>query len=73
VSLLPRSDLMRQISIVACLAGLAVATVFFIATWNRSPTPQWMPMIIAMVGGYELVQWGQGLWDRRQVKRNRGR
>jgi hypothetical protein len=68
-----RLDLLRQVSIIACLAGLATATVFFIALWRGAPAPQWMPMLIAMVGGYELVQWGQGLWIRRQVKRNRGR
>ena len=59
------TDLLRHISIVACLAGLATAVVFFLATWNGTATPQWMPMLIAMVGGYELVQWGQGLWFKR--------
>jgi hypothetical protein len=58
-------DIFRQVSIVACLAGLATAVVFFIATWNGTPTPQWMPMLIAAVGGYELVQWGQQLWIKR--------
>ena len=59
------AEILRQISIVACLAGLATAVVFFLATWHGTPTPQWMPMLIAMVGGYELVQWGQGLWFKR--------
>ncbi len=56
---------LRQISIVACLAGLAASLVFFLATWHGTPTPQWMPALIAMLGGYELVQWAQGLWFRR--------
>jgi hypothetical protein len=60
-----RLELLRQVSIVACLAGLATAVVFFIATWNGTPTPQWMPMLIAMVGGYELVQFAQNLWFKR--------
>ena len=59
------NDVFRQVSIVACLAGLATTVVFFIATFNGTPTPQWMPMLIAAVGGYELVQWGQGLWLKR--------
>lgn len=55
-------DLFRQVSIVACLAGLATALVFFVATFNGTPTPAWMPMLVAAVGGYELFQWGQSLW-----------
>jgi hypothetical protein len=57
--------ILRQVSIVACLAGLATALVFFLATWRGTPTPQWMPMLVAMVGGYELVQLGQSLWLKR--------
>ncbi len=60
-----RMVILRQVSIVACLAGIATTGVFFLATWKGSPTPQWMPMLIAMVGGYELVQWAQSLWSRR--------
>jgi len=63
-------DMLRQVSIVACLAGLATAAVFFVATFNGTPTPQWMPMLIAMVGGFELVQWGQGLWFARSRRRS---
>lgn len=58
-------DILRHVSIIACLAGLATALVFFVALWRGTPTPQWMPMLIAMVGGYELVQYGQGLWLKR--------
>lgn len=53
---------LRQISIIACLAGLATAVVFFVATLNGTPAPEWMPLLIAVVGGYELFQWGQSLW-----------
>jgi hypothetical protein len=59
------AQILRQISIVACLAGLATAVVFFIAAWNGTPTPQWMPLLIALVGGFELFQWGQDLWIKR--------
>ena len=57
--------ILRHVSIVACLAGLATICVFFLATWRGTPIPQWMPVLIAMVGGYELVQWGQSLWLKR--------
>ena len=60
-----RLGLLRHVSIVACLVGLATAGVFLLATWKGSPTPAWMPILLAMVAGYELVQWGQGLWFKR--------
>lgn len=59
---------LRHVSIIACLAGLAVATVFFIAVLRGTPTPQWMPVVLAMIGGYELVQWGQSFWFRREER-----
>jgi xanthine/uracil permease len=60
---------LRQISIVACLVGLATIVVVLLATWKRTPTPQWMPVLIALVAGYELVQWGQALWLKRARRR----
>jgi len=64
------AQIVRQMSIVACLAGLATATVFFLAMWNGTPTPPWMPGLIAMVGGYELVQWGHSLWYNRHRRKS---
>ncbi len=55
----------RQVSVIACLVGLAVSAVYFLATWNGTPTPAWMPMVVALIGGYELVQCSQGLWLKR--------
>ncbi|WP_420382526.1 hypothetical protein [Novosphingobium sp.] len=60
-----RSEILRQVSIAACIVGLATATVYFLARWKGIPVPQWMPMLIAMMGGYELVQWAQALWLKR--------
>lgn len=59
------TTILRHVSVVACLAGLATAAVYFLALWKGTPTPPWMPVLIALVGGYELVQWGQSLWFRR--------
>ncbi|EGD58922.1 hypothetical protein Y88_0984 [Novosphingobium nitrogenifigens DSM 19370] len=39
--------------------------MYFLATWNGTPTPAWMPMVVALIGGYELVQCSQGLWLKR--------
>lgn len=64
-----RDWLMRQISIAACLTGLATALVWFVARWQGAQTPQWMPILIAMVGGFEMFQWGQDVWLRRRARR----
>ena len=58
-------DVLRQVSIVICLAGIATALVLFVALWRGTPVPTWMPVVIAMAGGYELAQFGQGIWLRR--------
>ena len=55
-------QVLRQISIIACLAGLATALVLFVALWRGTPVPGWMPLLVAMAGGFELAQFGQGLW-----------
>lgn len=60
-----RPEILRQVSIAACIVGLATALVYFLAMWKGAPVPQWMPMLIAMVGGYEFVQWAQALWLKR--------
>ena len=57
--------ILRQVSIAACIVGLATVGVYFLAMWKGAPTPQWMPMLIALIGGYELVQWAQALWLKR--------
>lgn len=57
-------DVLRQVSIVICLAGIATALVLFVALWRGTPVPAWMPVVIAMAGGYELAQFGQGVWLR---------
>ncbi|WP_353229086.1 hypothetical protein [Novosphingobium sp.] len=56
------AQVLRQISIIACLAGLATAVVLFVALWRGTPVPWWMPLLIAMAGGYELAHFGQSLW-----------
>eukprot|EP01037_Dinobryon_pediforme_P003540 gene3540-3585_t len=59
-----------EISIIACLAGLATALVLFVALWRGTPVPGWMPLIIAMAGGFELAQFGQGLWFKWMADRH---
>lgn len=58
-------DILRQVSIITCLAGIATALVLFVALYRGTPVPVWMPVVIAMAGGYELAQFGHGAWRNR--------
>lgn len=64
-----RPWLWRQISIAACLLGLATALVFFVGVWQGVRVPQWMPLLIAGIGGFETFQWGQDVWLQRRARR----
>lgn len=56
-------DLMR---VWAALTGLALAGWFFAALYLGYATPQAVPMLIAGIGGFELMLYGQDLLRRRR-------
>ena len=66
-----RHEQTRQLSILACVTGLALAGVFFLARANGVHAPEWMPMLIAAIGGFELFLFGQGLWLDRADRQGR--
>jgi hypothetical protein len=45
---------MDRLSVLACVTGLALLTVFFITAWLGAPRPEWLPMAIASIAGFEL-------------------
>ena len=45
---------MDRLSVLACVTGLALLAVFFISTWLGAPRPEWLPMAIASIAGFEL-------------------
>lgn len=55
----------RELSILACLTGLFLAAFYFVALYVGTDTPDWMPMMISAIGGFELFMFAQGLWTRR--------
>ena len=45
---------MDRISILACVTGLALLAIFFGSVGIGVPQPDWLPMVIASIAGFEL-------------------
>jgi zinc transporter ZupT len=43
-----------QISVLACVTGLLLVAIFFVSAWLGQPNPEWLPMVIAAIAGFEL-------------------
>lgn len=43
-----------RLSVLACVTGLALLAVFFAASWLGAPEPEWLPMTIAAIAGFEM-------------------
>jgi hypothetical protein len=45
---------MDRVSVLACVTGLALLAAFFVSAWLGAPLPEWLPMAIASIAGFEL-------------------
>ena len=45
---------MDRLSVLACVTGLAMLAIFFVSAWLGAPRPEWLPMAIASIAGFEL-------------------
>ena len=45
---------MDRLSVLACVTGLALLALFFVSAWLGAPRPDWLPMAIASIAGFEL-------------------
>ena len=45
---------MDRVSVLACVTGLVLLVAFFAAAWLGAPRPEWLPMAIASIAGFEL-------------------
>jgi zinc transporter ZupT len=45
---------MDRVSVLACVTGLALLAGFFASAWLGAPSPEWLPMAIASIAGFEL-------------------
>lgn len=56
---------MDRLSILACVTGLALLAIFFAGAWMGVPQPEWLPMVIASIAGFEMFMTVQAVRDRR--------
>jgi zinc transporter ZupT len=56
-------DLMR---VWAALTGLALAVAYFVALYMGMKLSDTLPMLIAAIGGFEMVLYGQDIWFKRR-------
>jgi hypothetical protein len=45
---------MDRVSVLACVTGLVLLAAFFVSAWLGAPRPEWLPMAIASIAGFEL-------------------
>ena len=45
---------MDRVSVLACVTGLAMLAIFFVSAWAGVRMPEWLPMAIASIAGFEL-------------------
>lgn len=56
---------LERLSVLACVSGLALLAIFFAATLLGAPGPEWLPMAIAAIAGFELFMVAQTIRNRR--------
>jgi hypothetical protein len=45
---------MDRLSVLACVTGLALLAIFFSAAWLGVKQPEWLPLVIASIAGFEM-------------------
>jgi hypothetical protein len=56
---------LERLSVLACISGLALVAIFFAAEWLGAPPPEWLPMVVASIAGFEMFMVFQAVRDRR--------
>jgi hypothetical protein len=55
-----------RLSVLACVTGLMLLAAFFVGAWLDAPRPEWLPMAIAAIAGFELFMVLDSLRNRRR-------
>ena len=58
---------MDRLSVLACVTGLAMLAIFFVEAWLGAPQPEWLPMAIAPIAGFELFMVIDALRNRKRA------
>ena len=54
-----------RLSVLACVTGLAMLAIFFVLMWLGAPDPDWLPMVITSIAGFEVYMAVDGARRRR--------
>ena len=57
---------MDRLSVLACVTGLVMLAAFFVSVWVGVPLPEWLPMAIAAIAGFELFMVLEALRNRKR-------
>jgi hypothetical protein len=55
---------MDRLSVLACISGLALVLTVFAADWLGTSYPEWLPMVVASIAGFELFMVVEALRKR---------
>jgi len=44
----------ERLSVLACVTGLALVSIFFFGAWMGVAQPDWLPMVITAIAGFEI-------------------
>ena len=56
---------MDRLSVLACISGLVMVLAVFAARWLGTSYPEWLPMAVASIAGFELFMVIDALRRRR--------
>ena len=59
---------MDRVSVLACVTGLILLAAFFVSAWLGAPRPEWLPMAIASIAGFELFMVIDAVRRRREER-----
>ena len=58
---------MDRLSVLACISGLVLVLAVFAARWLGTTYPEWLPMAVASIAGFELFMLIDALRKRRRA------
>lgn len=56
---------MDTLSTLSCMTGLLLLAVFFVSAWFELPSPDWLPLLISAIAGFELFMVADAVRNRR--------
>ena len=56
---------LKRLSVLACISGLALIAIFFLTALTGAPNPEWLPLTISGIAGFELFMVLNALKERR--------